>query len=88
MAFILARDGRDADVVGTFARYREYLASLRGSFPASAHALATSDWYFNFRDHRCPHDAWLESLSLTEAVRAPGESPQRVAAGPSVGGVS
>jgi hypothetical protein len=74
MAFILARDGRDADVVGAFARYREYVASHGESFPRSAYALATSDWYFDPRDHRCPHDAWLESLSLTEAAPAQGES--------------
>lgn len=75
MAFILDSDGRDADVVAAFDRYRAYLVSLRDSFPSSAYALATSDWYFNFQDHRCPHDAWLELLSLTEAVSStPRES--------------
>jgi hypothetical protein len=67
MAFVLAADGRDKDVVGAFRRYRDYLTSVRDAFPPSAYALATSDWYFNSGDHRCPHDAWLESLSLTEA---------------------
>jgi hypothetical protein len=66
MAFILAADGRLDDVVGAFRRYQEYLQSLRDVFPPSAYALATSDWYFNFKDHRCPHDAWLETLSLSE----------------------
>jgi hypothetical protein len=68
MTFILAVDGRDDDAAGAFELYRDYLASLRDSFPRSAYALATSDWYFNFRDHRCPHDGWLESLSLTETA--------------------
>jgi len=31
-----------------------------------AYALATSDWYFNFNDRRCPHAGWLESLTLLE----------------------
>jgi hypothetical protein len=66
VTFILANDGRHADVVGAFERYRDYLLPLRGSFPRSAYALAMSDWYFNFEDHRCPHDAWLDALSLTE----------------------
>jgi hypothetical protein len=66
MTFILTPDRRDEDVVGSFRRYRAYLASVRDSFPPSAYALATSDWYFNFGDHRCPHDAWLETLQLTE----------------------
>ena len=72
MAFILAADGRDADVGGAFHRYQEYLQSLRDVFPLSAYALATSDWYFNFTDHRCPHDAWLETFSLSEASSANG----------------
>src|SRR5262249_40313358 len=52
--------------------YQEYLQSLRDVFPPSAYALATSDWYFNFKDHRCPHDAWLETFSLSEASSANG----------------
>jgi len=63
---LLAADGRDDDVAGAFARYHDHLASSRDLFPPSAYALATSGWYFSFSDHRCPHDSWLESLSLTE----------------------
>ena len=70
MAFILASDGRNTDVVGAFERYRDYLATRRNSFPRSAFMLATSDWYFNFEDHRCPHDGSLELLCLTEQARA------------------
>jgi hypothetical protein len=66
MVFILAADGRDGDVVGAFRRYRDYLRSARERFPPLAFALATSDWYFDFREHRCPHDAWLEALAVTE----------------------
>jgi hypothetical protein len=55
MVFILSADGRDEDVVGAFRRYQDYLQSLKDGFPPSAYALATSDWYFNFNDHRCPH---------------------------------
>lgn len=74
MTYLLAADGRDDDVAGAFKRYRDHLASSRDSFPPSAYALATSDWYFSFSDHRCLHDAWLESLSLTESASgAPGE---------------
>lgn len=68
MAFILANDGRDA---AAFLRYRDYLASVKAAFPPSAYALATSDWYGDFKDHRCPHDAWLEELSLTEPASGP-----------------
>lgn len=66
MAFILSTDGRDEDIGQSFVRYEEYLANVKELFPNSAYALATSDWYFNFNDHRCPHDSWLESCTLTE----------------------
>lgn len=64
--FLLAKDGRDENAVGAFRRYREYVRSHEGIFPPGAFALATSDWYFDPRFHRCPHDAWLESLHLSE----------------------
>jgi hypothetical protein len=66
MAFILAGDGRDDDVDDAFRRYQDYLRSVRKTFPPSAYALATSEWYFDFHDHRCPHDAWLETTCLFE----------------------
>jgi len=63
--FILA-DQRESDVVGAFARYKEYLESNRSRFPKSAFALATSDWYFGDSDHWAPHDSWLESVQIIE----------------------
>jgi hypothetical protein len=64
--YLFSEDGRDDDVVGAFERYRDHVKSVKDAFPPSAYSLATSDWYFNFEDHRCPHDAWLESFHLTE----------------------
>ena len=28
--------------------------------------FATAAWYSDHNDHRCPHDAWLESIEFTE----------------------
>ena len=47
-------------------RYQAYLAERQDTFPPSAYALATADWYVDPRDHRCPHDAWLEAATLAE----------------------
>ena len=66
MTFLLTSDGRERDVVSAFRRYREYLEAQRDVFPPSAYTLATSDWYFDPQDHRCPHDAWLERCELIE----------------------
>lgn len=63
--FIL--DGeRDADVVGAFQRYAEYVDAHREAFPPGALLLATADWYFAPIDSRCPHDSWLESACIVE----------------------
>jgi hypothetical protein len=64
--FILSSDGRDADVMGAFDRYRAYLEAEKDHFPRQAHALATSEWYFDFNDHRCPHDGWVEQVIIEE----------------------
>src|SRR5437762_14366282 len=65
MAFILS-DQRATDVEAAFRRYGEYLERRRPDFPRGAYSLATSDWYYDGDDHRCPHDAWLESVRLSE----------------------
>jgi hypothetical protein len=68
MSFILAAQ-RDADAVVAFNRYREYLNANAAAFPRGALDLAKSNWYFNANDHRCPHDAWLESITISEPAR-------------------
>jgi len=65
MSFILARE-RDSECIEAFRRYREYLSENSTHFPKSAFDLATAEWYFYPHDHRCPHDAWMESISIIE----------------------
>jgi hypothetical protein len=70
MAYILTEQllaGDGASAASAFARYREYVASVRDRLPHGALELATSEWYFDSRDHRCPHDAWLESAEVSES---------------------
>jgi hypothetical protein len=77
MVFILSDDGRDDKypaVKSAFERYETYLAANRSAFPPHAYELATSDWFYNHADHRCPHDAWLESLQILEK---PGTQPRQ-----------
>ena len=57
---------RDKDVEGAFNRYEQYLKENSDCFPKSAYALATSDWYYGFSDHKAPHDAWLEAITISE----------------------
>lgn len=66
MAFILSSDDGNEATSG-YQRYLEYLSTVKNKSQSSAYQLATSGWYFNFNDHRCPHDAWLESFTLSES---------------------
>ena len=65
MTFVLA-ETRDRDPLAAFRDYRSYLRENEHRFPPSAYALATSDWYFDFNNHRCPHDGWLEAATFSE----------------------
>jgi hypothetical protein len=76
MPFILSKQ-RSVDVVAAFASYREYVTANAGRFPPGAHGLATSDWYLDATNHRCPHDAWLESVTIDEPAEAPRGSVRR-----------
>lgn len=69
MTFILSEQRSSETVVSAFEQYREYLTTHADRFPPGAFALASSDWYFDPSDHRCPHDAWLEKLSISETEK-------------------
>jgi hypothetical protein len=61
MAYYLNNE-REKDARNAYRIYQDYLQSLKDTFPSSAFALGTAEWYQNPSDRRCPHDAWLESL--------------------------
>ena len=65
MAYYLSKD-RDQDVMAAYHRYQKYLREHQEIFPPNAFALGTAEWYQNFSDHRCPHDAWLENIVVSE----------------------
>lgn len=58
--------GEDDSGDGRFDAYAEYLESVRGRLPASAYAFASAPWHYDFADRRCPHDSWVESLTISE----------------------
>ena len=78
MTFILAEE-RDADVVTAFANYKSYLKENETHFPSSAFELANSDWFYNFDDHKCPHDAWLEKIEIIEPATGKNSENREVA---------
>jgi hypothetical protein len=69
MAYVLSADiGWPTDPeIGRrkWREYAQYLESVRKSFPKSAFEFATASWRHS-DDHRCLHDSWVESLTLSE----------------------
>ncbi|WAU72229.1 MULTISPECIES: hypothetical protein [unclassified Acinetobacter] len=63
--FILSNE-RTSDNPECFGQYKAYLTQHKNIFPSKAYSLATSEWYGNFNDPRCPHDAWLENIKIEE----------------------
>jgi len=55
--------------------YSEYLNSLGNRLPASAYSFAIADWHYDHLDSRCPHDSWVESITIAEP--ASGDRSQR-----------
>ncbi len=49
-----------------FSDYRAYLLSVRNSLPSSAYEFASAPWHYDYSDHRCPHDSWVESFLIRE----------------------
>lgn len=72
MAFILSTDvpaGSEDDPAffnSRVAAYREYLQSLRDKLPSSAYEFAMADSHYAPSSPQCPHDSWVESLTISE----------------------
>ncbi len=66
MAYYLRKERSIEEVCKSWRRYQEYLRQHQQQFPPGAFAIATSDWWYDFNDHRSPHDAWLESVTFSE----------------------
>jgi hypothetical protein len=42
-------------------------------------SFATADWYSNPSDHRCPHDAWLDALEISEPAEGSRKEKRKTA---------
>lgn len=67
----LVRQPYDASLAEIDARFRAYRASIesasqRKRMPSRALEFAVASWHYDHNDHRCPHDAWVESIRINE----------------------
>ncbi len=71
MAYVLRADGVHGSpeaLSAAWRRYRAHIESIAKRLPDDARGFALADWHYNHADHRCPHDAWLEHLSVWYAT--------------------
>lgn len=61
-----------------FEEYSKYLDRMKNVFPPRALEFATAAWHWNGEDPRCPHDAWLEKLEITEESIEPAGSKRNL----------
>jgi hypothetical protein len=82
MSFILRaqRTGWPGTFQSDWGRYEAYLREHREQFPPAACALATGAWYYDASTSRCPHDAWLEALTLAEPATGERHEQRTLAA--------
>jgi len=57
--------------------YLEYLDTWKESFPDNAKDFANLPYHYDLSDRRCPHDSWLESVSITENGSGPRSSNRK-----------
>jgi hypothetical protein len=70
--FLANPSSSPSEVLDGFAAYKRYLESVKERLPFSAFEFATAAWHYDHTDHRCPHDSWVESLTIQETGRAEG----------------
>ena len=73
MTFVLSKDLPDRESLiyekrreEQWRAYEQRLRRIKKRLPASVQEYALADWHYNFADHRCPHDAWLEHIIVRE----------------------
>jgi hypothetical protein len=63
---VLNKSSEREEIAIAFQAYTTYLESVRHVLPESAYAFAAARWHYDHTDHRCPHDSWLETLTISE----------------------
>jgi hypothetical protein len=60
---------RDTDLGYDLHEYFAYLRENEKRFPPRAYEFASAPWHYDIRDHKCPHDSWLETLTISEPAQ-------------------
>ncbi len=73
MTYIFAKD-KTINLDGYF----KYLESIRGQLPSHVYDFAAQANHYNLHSHSSLHDAWLESMTISEPARGDRNQNRRV----------
>lgn len=58
------------EAVRSWEEYENFLETIKDDLPKSSRDFFLATWHYDKDDHRCLHDAWLESLVISESPPA------------------
>ena len=47
-------------------KYGAYLQTVLDKLPPGARSFSEAAWHYDFKDSRCPHDSWVETVHISE----------------------
>jgi len=59
-------------------RYMAYFATIRDRLPGIAREFVEAPWHYDTNDHRCPHDAWVEQVLISEPANGDRRQRRRI----------
>lgn len=58
--------------------YLQFVRENADKYPPNAWGFALASWHYDTRDSRCPHDSWIESISIKEITQQDSNSNSRI----------
>jgi hypothetical protein len=71
MSFLVNASEEEIISGAAYAAYRRHLETIRPNLPTHVYEFTVADWHYDFSDHRCPHDAWIEKIQIEELSSGP-----------------
>ena len=68
MSFLVGATHDDSRSDKSYQAYVTYLSSIRDRLPQTVYEFAIADWHYDFTNPKCPHDAWVQEIKISEVA--------------------
>ena len=58
--------------------YLRYLRTNASNMPRGAREFALAPWHYDYDHHQCPHDSWLDKVTVSEIGTGPRNASRRI----------